>query len=156
MSDQFEYMQEVLVSSLSLTDAMKGDKSCSYFYLCSLEDGMYAVKYAKEEAKEYGVAVFKYVVTKPIPPVKVPYTFETFPRGVVYVRSDESDCLVLNIKHNEITIGTSGNVFYLSMQGLLKHCQISTDLCKTWQEAGYTPKESWSKQYTTDWDCFQQ
>lgn len=69
------------------------------------------------------------------------YTFDTFPRGVVYVRSkcavylSRHDCdLVTSISNKGVTVGVSA--CGLIWQELLVNFEMSIDLGKTWQPCG--------------------
>ena len=75
---------------------------------------------------------WKYARKIPEPKIK-PYTFETFPRGIVYIRyGDETDVLAMQITKNKVWFAI-GSVDYLA---LLNNYTISTDLCKTWRKCG--------------------
>ena len=67
----------------------------------------------------------------------VPFTFDTFPRGIVYLRSVTEknsvyEFLVTAISPTSITIKN----LEVGFDPAMNHWEISTDNCETWCPAG--------------------
>ena len=66
---------------------------------------------------------------------RIPFTFDTFPRGVVYLRIKSSDCsMALVTMIMQTSIETS--IECATYATLLPHYEISTDLGETWNPCG--------------------
>ena len=83
-----------------------------------------------------GVGVYDHVEEMPKPTYS-PFTFDTFPRGVVYVRkagpTEAANSLVTRVDEHMMYYGQTA---WSSYHSLWCTHEISTDLCKTWQPAG--------------------
>ena len=77
----------------------------------------------------------------PVPKLEYePFTFETFPRGVVYARNfitNQADYLICEIHINAFRTESR---FWEYQSSLREGTEISTDLCKTWKPCGVPKK----------------
>ena len=98
------------------------------FFWCG--GGDYYAKHIRDDSE---LVAWKYV--RAVPEI-VPFTFDTFPRGAVYIRGKESnsrfDMMVLGI--SDARIGTAdGSPNYKTLR---EDYEISTDMGETWLPCG--------------------
>ena len=88
--------------------------------------------YCESTAREVLVS-WKYA--KPIPKKEyIPYTMDTFPKGMVWLRSKTNSSIRLVIQLDDATI--KAGAIYLSYAELKNDMEVSLDGRETWQPAG--------------------
>ena len=120
MSEEFEIGQQVAVSNVSIERALEGIKTeaTKYYYLFTQADDYIVVKCVKQDS--VFASMFEYAAAMPEEPKVTPFTHETFPRGLVYVREKDSPALVvsenlvLGIRQNTIAT-SSGSPTYAAL-----------------------------------------
>lgn len=129
----FEQGEQVGVSQISEERAindLEGETDI-YFYIHSV-NGMHIVI---RENPVYGKIVQDYLKIVKIPEKEPkPYDFDTFPRGVVYLRliDEMNQCLVVSMHPQGPIINENELVPYYVLKA---NYEISLDNCKTWQPA---------------------
>ena len=105
---------------------------------------LYEGRYWCVDAKSHDLKLIPWNHAKPIPkPKMVPFTFDTFPHGLVFVRVPEGSrgqtviaVLIGGVVFHKIT-SQYKDVVEVSFETLVaKSYEISTDNCETWRPAG--------------------
>ena len=130
-SEEIKVGEQVMASDFPIEHSdWLGDQG--YSYTGKLKDGRHAVEFTDNDGDSV-VLPWKFVRAKP---TVVPYTAETFPKGVVWVRGGNwcSGIRVLVDKvSNQGVLAVDHNWDY---RDLLEDCEISTDGGHTWHKAG--------------------
>lgn len=84
---------------------------------------------AVETSKEGGFKIFYFFMKTKL----VPFTFETFPKGIVWIKHIRSECVHLVLSIGDKSISSAAYEIYFADT---MDFEISTDLCKTWQPFG--------------------
>ena len=111
------------------------------FVRSSMGLGKFVAFYEGKYICNHGGALLRWKYIRAIKePERIDYTFETFPRGVVYARIAGhhalKEQLVLSIRGSAIRIDAT----FLTYGLLAEKYELSRDNCKTWQAASQEVK----------------
>ena len=101
-------------------------------------DGVYHCRVEKE----WLLSPFNYAKPSPSKPSPIPFTQETWPKQVVWLRIPERACGECFLVVGRYNLGVIHKGSYYSFKLLMEQeWEISLDHCQTWQPCQYTPTE---------------
>jgi len=126
---KFEHLENILVSDISEENCLTRKYFGNYKYLYTTKSGKTVVVGGSGES----IMVWNYAVKIPKKEY-IPFTMDTFPKDVIWLRNKEPDSVFNVIALNRKGVKT--DIGFLHYDFLLEEYEISTDFCKTWQPAG--------------------
>ena len=80
---------------------------------------------------KYGMAPWRYIRPIPTKPEPIPFTHETWPKQVVWIRKGIDDCRMVNGHYKD---GIIFNGRYHNFERLMENeWEVSLDFCETWK-----------------------